>query len=128
MTPRTHTHVEQVIYTSLARDSKLGYHVVSRSRGVSEADARALASWAPSTGALIVDDTNRVSVNFPPLSGGRYVVSRTCEGLPEYSGRGARQLYTHALIFSAAQLENSFFQPMRLYRSALALGLMRYLP
>jgi hypothetical protein len=118
--------VEQAIYTSLARDLKSGYHVVSRSRGVSEADARALASWAPSNGALIVDDANRVSVNFHPLPDGRFALSRTCEGLPEYSGRGARQLYTHALIFTADQLERAAYQPIPLYHDALSLGHARY--
>jgi hypothetical protein len=120
--------VEQAIYTSLARDVKSGYHVVSRSRGVSDADARALASWAPSNGSLIVDDANRVSVNFHPLPERRFALTRTCEGLPEYSGRGDRQLYTHALIFTETQLEQSSYQAMSLYRDALSLGHARYRP
>jgi GTPase-associated protein 1, N-terminal domain type 2 len=118
--------VEQAIYTSLARDLKSGYHVVSRSRGVSEADARALAAWAPSNGALMVDDANRVSVNFHPLPEGRFALTRTCEGLPEYSGRGGRQLYTHALIFTTDQLDRSSYQTIPLYRDALSLGHARY--
>jgi hypothetical protein len=118
--------VEQAIYTSLPRDIKAGYHVVSRSRGVSEADARALATWSPSHGALILDEANRVSLNFHPLSDGRFALSRTCEGSPEYSGRGGRQLYTHALFFSGSQLERSGCPPMALYRDALALGYLRY--
>ncbi len=118
---------EQAVYTSLARDLKSGYHVVSRSRGVSEADARAVASWAPSNGALLIDDSNRVSVNFHPLPEGRFALTRTCEGLPEYSGRGGRQLYTHALIFTAAQLERASYQSMPLYRDALAAGLIAFI-
>ena len=120
--------VDQAIYTSLPRAGKEGYHVVGRSPGVSEADAAALASWSPSHGALLVDDANRVSVNFHPLTDGRLALSRTCEGPPEYSGRGGKQIYTHAIIFEAALLEQANGSPMALYRDALALGTFRYRP
>jgi hypothetical protein len=120
--------IDQAIYTSLARQGQAGYHIVSRSAGVSEADVRVLSAWCPSHGALIVDAANRTSVNFHPLGDGRFVLSRTCEGTPEYSGRGGRQLYTHALIFSAEHLQLTGFQPIALYRHALALGLMLYQP
>src|SRR5690348_12988097 len=120
--------VEQAIYTSLSRDGRAGYHVVSRSPGVSEDEARALASWSPSHGALLLDDSNRLSVNFHPLPGGRHALSRSCEGRPEYSGRGGRQVYTHALILGPAQLEASGGGPLAIYRDALALGHLLYRP
>lgn len=123
----TPLRAEQAIYTSLPRDGKDGYHVVSRSRGVSEGDARALAGWSPSHDALILDAANRVSVNFHPLSEGRFALSRSCEGQVEYSGRGM-QLYTHALIFEASQFERWPCRPLALYRDALALGYFRYRP
>lgn len=119
---------EQAIYTSLPRNGKAGYHVVSRSRGVSEGDARALANWSPSHGGLILDAANRVSVNYHPLPEGRCALSRSCEGPLEYSGRGGRQIYTHALIFEAQQIERSADRPMALYRDALALGHFRFRP
>ncbi len=120
--------VEQAIFTSLARLGKAGYHVVARSSGVSEADATALAAWSPSHGALLSDAANRTSVNFHPMPGGRFALSRTCEGPPEYSGRGGRQLYTHALVFDAAALRQARSQPFALYRDALALGYLHYRP
>lgn len=120
--------VEQAIYTSLQRDGKSGYHVVSHSRGVSQADLRALSAWSPSHGALTVDAANRVSVNYHPLTEGRYALSRTSEGPAEYSGRGGHQLYTHALILEVSQLERWGCRPIALYRDALALGRLRYLP
>jgi hypothetical protein len=119
---------EQAIFTSMTRLGKSGYHVVARSPGVSEADATTLATWSPSHGALIVDPANRTSVNFHPMPNGRFALSRTCEGLPEYSGRGGRQLYTHALIVDRAALQQTFFQPFALYRDALALGHLHYRP
>lgn len=120
--------VEQAVYTSLPRGGRAGYHVVSRSPGVSDEDARALASWSPSHGALLLDDANRVSVNFHPLAGGRCVLSRSCEGRPEYSGRGGGQIYTHALILEEAQLERSHCGPLAAYREAFALGHFLYRP
>ncbi|RUL81995.1 GAP1-N2 domain-containing protein [Tautonia sociabilis] len=120
--------VDQAIYTSLPRAGKDGYHVVSRSRGVSEADARALSAWSPSHDALIVDEANRISVNVHPLTDGRLAISRTCEGRPEYSGRGGRQVYTHAIILAIDDLRRSGTQPIALYRDALAQGVLRYRP
>jgi hypothetical protein len=117
---------EQAIFTSMTRLGKSGYHVVARSPGISESDAIILATWSPSHGALIVDAANRVSVNFHPMPGRRYALSRTCEGPPEYSGRGGRQLYTHALIFDAAKFKQASHQPFAIYRDALALGYFHY--
>lgn len=119
---------EQAIFTSLPRRGREGYHLVSRSPGVDVAEARALASWAPSHGALIVDRNNRISVNFHPLPGGRFALSRTCAGPAEYSGRGGRQLYTHSLIVDGPTLEAVGFQPFALYRDAMAMGYLLYQP
>lgn len=118
--------VEQAVYTSIPRRSMSGYHVVARSPGVPEADAVALATWSPSSGALIVDNANRTSVNFHPLPSGRCALSRTCEGPAEYSGRGGRQLYTHALIIEPDALRKLGVPPIALCRDALALGYLRY--
>jgi hypothetical protein len=119
---------EQAIFTSMTRLGKSGYHVVARSPGIGESDATALATWSPSHGALIVDAANRSSVNFHPLVGSRFVLSRTCEGPPEYSGRGGRQLYTHALIIDKAKLQQARYHPFAIYRDALALGYYCYRP
>jgi GTPase-associated protein 1, N-terminal domain type 2 len=118
--------VEQAVFTSLPRRGRGGYHVVSRSPGVPEADASALSTWSPSNGSLIVDASNSTSVNFHPLPSGRLALSRTCAGPPEYSGRGERQLYTHALILEWPALRDVGSQPIALYRDALAQGLLRY--
>jgi hypothetical protein len=119
---------EQAVFTSLPRRGRGGYHLVSRSRGVGSADGQALARWAPSHGALIVDGSNRTSVNFHPLPSGRFALSRTCAGPPEYSGRGGNQLYTHFLIVDAAAMQAVGFQPISIYRDAIALGYLLYQP
>jgi len=75
-----------------------------------------------------VDANNTVSVNFQFLASQRYALSRTCQGHPEYSGRGGRQLYTHFLIFSPDVLRYVHFQPFHLYRDALTRGLLHYRP
>lgn len=119
---------DQAIHTSLARRGKAGYHLVSRSPGVSDAEAAALATWSPSHDSLTVDDENRVSVQFHPLPGGRFALARTCQGRPEYSGRGGWQVYTHALLIEVDTLRRSGFRPFRIYRDALALGYPYYRP
>jgi hypothetical protein len=117
---------EQAIFTSLPRRGRGGYHLVARSRGVGAADAQALARWAPSHGALIVDESNRTSVNFHSLPSGRFALSRTCSGPPEYSGRGGHQLYTHFLIVDEAVMESVGFQAISIYRDVVALGHLFY--
>jgi hypothetical protein len=119
---------EQAVFTSLPRRGRGGYHLVSRSRGVGAADAQALARWAPSHGALISDGENPTSVNFHPLPSGRFALSRTCAGPPEYSGRGGAQLYTHLLIVDETVLQAVGFQPLLIYRDASALGCLLYQP
>jgi hypothetical protein len=119
---------EQAIFTSLTRLGKSGYHVVARSSGISEADATSLAAWSPSHGSLLSDAANRTSIHFHPMPGGRFAISRTCQGPPEYSGRGGRQLYTHAIVFDTAKLRQARYQPFALYRDALALGYLHYRP
>jgi hypothetical protein len=117
---------EQAVFTSLPRRGRGGYHLLSRSPGVDAADAQALTRWAPSHGALIMDARNRTSVNFHPLPSGRFALSRTCAGPPEYSGRGGCQLYTHFLILPDAALQAVGFQPFAIYRDAIALGHMLF--
>ncbi|MFI5457483.1 MAG: hypothetical protein ACHRXM_18730 [Isosphaerales bacterium] len=117
---------EQAVFTSLVRRGRGGYHLVSRSRGVDETDAQTLARWAPSHGALIVDPNNRTSVNFHSMPSGRFALSRTCAGPPEYSGRGGHQLYTHCLIVDDAALASVGFHPFAIYRDAMALGSFLY--
>jgi hypothetical protein len=119
---------EQAIFTSLPRRGKSGYHLVARSRGVSDLEAGALTTWSPSHGALITDAANRTSVNYHSLPGGRFALSRTCEGPAEYSGRGGRQLYTQTLIFDDKALRQAGNQPWALFRAALALGYFHYRP
>jgi GTPase-associated protein 1, N-terminal domain type 2 len=123
-----HVKADQAVFTSLPRRGRGGYHLVSRSRGVGAADAQALARWAPSHGSLIVDEKNRTSVNFHPLPSGRFALSRTCAGPPEYSGRGGAQLYTHFLIVDDEALQAVRFQPFLIYRDAAALGYFTYEP
>src|SRR5271166_2867553 len=118
--------VEQAIFTSLPRHGRGGYHLVSRSRGVTGPEAQAITRWSPSHGSLLQDQSNRVSVNFFSLPGGRFALSRSCDGPPEYSGRGGRQLYTHILIINAEYLEADAGQPFVIYRNALALGHLFY--
>jgi hypothetical protein len=114
--------VEQAIFTSLPRHGHEGYHLVSQSKGICEEDARGLASWSPSHVGLLLDANNRVSVNFHPLPSGRFALSRSCEGPPEYSGRGGRQVYTHALVLDDQALLAAGGQPFDIYHNALAMG------
>jgi hypothetical protein len=120
--------VEQAIHTSSASQGRSGYHIVARSSGITDEVARQIASRSPSNGALIVDPNNRASLNFFPIRNGLHVLSRTCLGPPEYSGRGENCLHTHALVLEAQQLATAHYQVAAIYRDALALGHLTYRP
>ena len=114
--------VDQAIFTSLLRQGRGGYHLVSRSRKLREEEAQAIAQWSPSHGSLLRDAYNRVSVSGFPLPGGRFALSRSCEGPGEYSGRGGHQLYTHILVVDERSLQAVSGQLFAIYHNALALG------
>lgn len=120
--------VEQAIHTSLQTTGRSGYHIVARSAGVSNETARQIALRCPSHGSLIRDPSNQASLNAFPLNDGRWVVSRTCQGPPEYSGRGGACLYTHALLIDKDTLNQFQWRFVRIYRQALALGHLVYRP
>jgi len=114
--------VEQAIFTSLPRRGNEGYQIVALSRSIGDEDARVISRWSPSHQGLLLDANNRISVNFHPLPSGRFALSRSCEGPPEYSGRGGHQIYSHALVFDDRALQEAGGQPFDIYRNALALG------
>ena len=114
--------VDQAIFTSLLRQGRGGYHLVSRTRKLREEDAQVIARWSPSHGSLLRDADNRVSVSGFPLSGGRFALARSCEGPGEYSGRGGRQLYSHILVCDDKALQAVSGQLFAIYHNALALG------
>lgn len=119
-------YADQAIFTSLTRLGKAGYHVVAKSSGVTESEARAVATWSPSHGGLSVDDRNPVSVNFYQVPSGRFALSRTCEGRGEYSLRGGKQLYTRAILFDSARLKHVGYRPFLIYHDAFSLGHLHY--
>ena len=117
---------DQAIFTSMLRQGKAGYHIVSRSSGVTESEAHAITTWSPSHGGLVLDASNPVSVNFFPLPSGRYALARSREGRGEYSGRGGRQVFTRVVLFDAQCLREASYNPFRIYRDALSLGHLHY--
>ncbi len=119
-------YADQAIFTSLTRQGRAGYHVVAKSPGVTESEARAVATWSPSHGGLVIDDRNQVSVNFHATPSGRFALSRTCEGRGEYSCRGGKQLFTRAILFDPARLKRVDYRPFLIYHDALSLGYLHY--
>jgi hypothetical protein len=115
--------IEQAIFTSAERDHAVGYHLVARSPGVEECDARELTVWGPSHESLASTRESAASVNFFPLPSGAYCISRTQLAGEEYSGRGLRT-YTHCLVVPPQVLVRFANNPFALLRAASAKGLM----
>jgi hypothetical protein len=116
--------IEQAIFTSAQSDHAVGYHLVARSPGVEEKDARELTIWGPSHESLESSDTTAVSVNFFRLPSGAYCVSKTQIAGEEYSGRGLRT-YTNCLVVPAEVLLRFANNPFAILRATWAKGLLR---
>lgn len=117
--------VQQAIFTSAETDRTAGYQLVSRSQGLNEEDARALAAWGPSHDALARQEADAVSFNFHPLSSGNFAVSRTNYAGWEYSNRGSRQIYTQYFVAPPAVLARFGNQPFAVLRAAMATGVLK---
>src|SRR5262245_21309602 len=116
---------EQAIYTSARTRKARGYHLVAKSPGIDEGQARSLIQWCPSHASLSLPDTEATSLNFHPVTNGWVTLSRTMYGGPEYSSRGGLQIVTRALLVHCDQLAGYESDPITLASVALALGYLR---
>jgi GTPase-associated protein 1 len=117
--------IEQAVFTSAQDDHAVGYHLVGRSPGVEEPDARELTVWGPSHDSLAAPaGSEPVSVNFFRLPSGAYCISKTQLAGGEYSGRGNRT-YTNCLLVPSQLLARFAANPFRILRAVAAKGLLR---
>ena len=117
--------LEQAIFTSARTRHAQGYHLTSRSPGITDQVAQALSQWSPSHGGLIESNIDAVSLNYFPLPSNCGVLARSVYGGPEYSDRGGLQIVTRMLVFHREQLADYSNSPLILARLALALGQLR---
>ncbi|MBX7166802.1 MAG: hypothetical protein K1X74_10695 [Pirellulales bacterium] len=120
--------IEQAIFTSRQTAHAAGYHLVARSRGLSDADAKALATWCPSHDALDSQATDAECFNFHGLPSGNWCLSRSVAAGSEYSARGGSAIYTQCLILDDDLLARFARQPLVLARALLAQGIWTVLP
>ncbi len=90
--------VQQAIFTSARGPQLDGYQLTSRSEGISDNIAVELSQWGPPHDTLLKSDESATSINFHPLSDGRYCLSRTIHAGQEYSSRTGARVYTQMLI------------------------------
>lgn len=109
---------EQAIFTSVQNGRVQGYHLAARSSGIDERTAQTLTRWGPSHGALCSSEPFAESINFHALEEGRFALSRTLYGLPEYSQRGGFQLFTRFVLLEDARLFEYEFDAASVYRRA----------
>lgn len=118
-------HIEQAVFTSALTDRSGGYQLIARSSGVTDAEARELSIWGPSHDSLLDAGPSGASVNFFPLAGGAWCISKTCTAGQEYSGRGGFRIYTQCLVAPGETLERFAFNPFAVLRATLASGALQ---
>lgn len=111
------THIEQAVYTSARTTRGEGYHLVARSPGISEADARAISTWSPSHDGLLPDVPEKRSINFFTLPSRLFCVSRSLIDGEDYSLRGAPRLVTNLLVVEPDVMARFSFDPFALLRA-----------
>ncbi len=118
--------VEQAIYTSAVTSRGRGYHLVSRSAGITRSLETQLNLWCPSHASLLDPDDDASSLNFHPLDNDLFSLSRTVNGAPEFSQRGGLQVVTMILVVNRKQLAGYGNNSLVLARTARALGHLRW--
>lgn len=115
---------EQAIYTSLKTGRQEGYQLAAVSPGIDGELARELEPWGPAHDALLEPGQGASSLNFHPLAGGLFCVSRTLAAGEEYSGRGGPRVYSQMLILSRETLLRFANNPFAVIEAASASGQM----
>lgn len=114
--------MEHAVFTSAQSQKGDGYHLVARSAGITDADARELTAWGPSHDALAQQKVVAKSINFFRLSSGQFCIGRTITAGEEYSERGGWKVLTNYVVVSPADLFRFANNPFAIVRAALAAG------
>lgn len=121
---------DQAIFTSIRSPMGEGYRIVAASRGVRPEEKQAITRSSPSHEGLCVPpptadqaDGAPPAMAFYSLPGGRYCVALSCTAGAEHTGRGGQRVYTHNVVFDAADLARCAFNPFNIWRSMMDAGL-----
>ncbi len=114
---------ERAVFTSACTKSVRGYHLVAHSPGVNDDIAQALCQWSPTHNGLNDTELTATSLNYFPIDGEYFGISRSIIGGAEYSGRNALQTVTSILVGRLSDLELYDDNPLRLSKSRNVHGL-----
>lgn len=113
---------EQAIFASACTAHGQGYHLASRSSGISPEMARELSRWGPSHDCFVNCTDEPRSVNFFRLACGSLCTSLTMAAGVEQSGRAGENMLTHYLVAQDDALLEFSNDPFAVVRAADALG------
>lgn len=114
--------IEQAVFGSAQTHRTEGYHLLRRTTGLADVDARDLVAWCPTHDSLLRSSLQATSVNFHRLASGAFCISRSRPAGSEYSCRGGQHVMTHCLIVPADILLRFSNNPFAVLRAATALG------
>src|SRR5688572_14277912 len=114
--------LEQAIFTSVRGGRLDGYQLAAQSAGVSLELAKELTAWGPAHDSLWSAASDARSVNFHPLEGGEYCLSRTIFAGAEYSDRGGGRVYTQMIVLPTEALARFGNNPFLILRALSASG------
>ncbi|MGD2111262.1 MAG: hypothetical protein PVI86_17935, partial [Phycisphaerae bacterium] len=120
---------EQAIFTSVRTPMGEGYRIIAASPGLKPEEKQTITRFSPSHEALCPVESNEkrpdgvCGVAFYPLPTKRVCVACSCDAGAEHTGRGGMRVYTHNVVFDAADLEQCKFNPFAVVRAMAEIGL-----
>lgn len=114
--------LEQAIYTSIRSERLDGYQLAAASDGVDGELAKELSAWGPAHDSLWSAEPGTSSINFHPLAGDRFCLSRTILSGAEYSGRAGGRVYTQLLVLPGEALSRFANDPFLVLQAIEAAG------
>ncbi len=123
-------HCDQAIFTSMRTAMGEGYRIIAVSPGLRADEKQAVTRNSPSHEGLCdapQTDANQAwpiaAASFYALKSGRLCVALSCPAGAEHTGRGGQRIYTHNVVFAAAEFASCDFNPFHVLRAMIAADL-----
>ncbi len=125
----TELSCDQAIFTSIRTPMGEGYRIIAASRGLRPDEKQAITRSSPSHESLCwspAEEENlpgRLAAAFYALPTGRLCAALSQYAGEEHTGRGGHRVYTHNVIFDAADFPGASFNAFVVLRAMVDAGL-----
>lgn len=123
-------HCDQAIFTSVRTAMGEGYRIIAASPGLRADEKQVMTRNSPSHEGLCGSPQTDAHEGWPiaaasfyNLTSGRLCVALSCPAGAEHTGRGGQRIYTHSVVFAAADFVHCAFNAFHVLRAMIAADL-----